>query len=178
MSRLEESSAVDAQIAAITGQADDEDDDESEKQLREAEKTRQTKAIKQGYEMQAQLLQRTISFAWIALMRAMRRVQGKGNVKTDVGGMRQIFVDSRARGQVTWEVYVASALMEHHVYKESAGTKIFERGLKLFPEQEGFILEYLKLLLSVGDTTSKSIFEIQISIADILKMLALLLRNP
>lgn len=89
-------------------------------------------------------------------MRAMRRVQGKGAVKDAVGGSRQIFADARARGKITSDVYVASALIEHHVYKDPAGTKIFERGAKLFPEDSTFILEYLKHLLSIGDTTSMS----------------------
>lgn len=62
--------------------------------------------------------------------------------------------DARQRGQLTSDVYVVSALIEHHVYKDVAGTKIFERGAKLFPEDEVFILEYLKHLMSTGDTTS------------------------
>jgi cleavage stimulation factor subunit 3 len=77
-------------------------------------------------------------------------------VKDAVGGSRQIFADARARGKITSDVYVASALIEHHVYKDHAGTKIFERGAKLFPEDSVFILEYLKHLLSIGDTTSKT----------------------
>jgi cleavage stimulation factor subunit 3 len=107
--------------------------------------------------LEGKVLNRTISFAWIALMRAMRRVQGKGAPKTAVGGSRQIFADARQRGRITSDVYVASALIEHHVYKDPAGTKIFERGAKLFPEDSNFILEYLKHLLSIGDTTSKTL---------------------
>jgi cleavage stimulation factor subunit 3 len=87
-------------------------------------------------------------------MRAMRRVQGKGKVGATVGGSRQIFNDARIRGKITSDVYVASALIEHNVYKDAAGTKIFERGAKLFPEDEVFLLEYLKHLSSIGDTTS------------------------
>ena len=77
-------------------------------------------------------------------------------MKDTIGGSRQIFADARARGRLTSDVYVTSALIEHHVYKDPAGTKIFERGAKLFPEDELFILEYLRHLLSIGDTTSKS----------------------
>jgi cleavage stimulation factor subunit 3 len=159
MAKLEESLAVDASINAIVRKAedDDEDNEEDEKAI-EAAKAEKSKIIHQGYAAQAQLLSRTTSFAWIALMRAMRRVQGKGAVKDAVGGSRQIFADARSRGKITSDVYVASALIEHHVYKDPAGTKIFERGAKLFPEDENFILEYLKHLLSVGDTTSKSIY--------------------
>jgi cleavage stimulation factor subunit 3 len=156
LAKLEESSAVDATISAIVSKAeDDEEENEAEKKAMEVLKANQITAIKQGYATQSHLLQRTISFAWIALMRAMRRIQGKGGVKDAIGGSRQVFADARARGKITSDVYVASALIEHHVYKDAAGTKIFERGAKLFPEDERFILEYLKHLLSIGDTTSK-----------------------
>jgi cleavage stimulation factor subunit 3 len=157
LAKLEESAALDASISAIISKAgDDEEDNEEEKKARDAAKASQTKAIQQGYVMQAQLISRTISFAWIALMRAMRRVQGKGQPKDPlVGGMRKIFGDARHRGKLTSDVYVAAALLEHHVYKDPAGTKIFERGAKLFPEDVNFTLEYLKHLVSIGDITSK-----------------------
>ncbi|KAG9232998.1 hypothetical protein BJ875DRAFT_485530 [Amylocarpus encephaloides] len=155
LAKLEESLAVDVKISAIISQAEDDDDaNEADRIARDADKAEKTTAIQLGYTSQAQLLSRTISFAWIALMRAMRRVQGKGAVKDAIGGSRQIFADARARGKLTSDVYVASALIEHHVYKDPAGTKIFERGAKLFPEDEVFILEYLKHLLSIGDTTN------------------------
>ena len=156
LAKLEESVALDASISAIISKAeDDEDDNEEDRKAREADKANKTSAIQKGYSMQAQLLQRTISFAWIALMRSMRRVQGKGGPKDPVGGMRKVFADSRQRGKLTSDVYVAAALLEHHVYKDPAGTKIFERGHKLFPEDVNFTLEYLKHLVSIGDTTSK-----------------------
>lgn len=154
MVKVEESARVDAEISAIIASADDGEVD-PDKEIREANKLKEQEAVRQEYVKQAHTLSRTISFVWIALMRAMRRVQGKGVVKTAVGGSRQIFADARARGKITSDVYVASALIEHHVYKDPAGTKIFERGAKLFPEDSGFILEYLKHLLSIGDTTSK-----------------------
>ncbi|KAL3426355.1 cfia complex component [Phlyctema vagabunda] len=166
IAKAEESAQLDASINAIIAKAeeDDEDGDLAAKQASDAEKARKISAIRQGYSMQAQLLSRTISFAWIALMRAMRRVQGKGAVRDAVGGSRQIFSDARARGKITSDVYVASALIEHHVYKDAAGTKIFERGAKLFPEDENFILEYLKHLLSIGDTTNARVaFETAVS---------------
>jgi cleavage stimulation factor subunit 3 len=156
LAKLEASSEVDDKISAILSRAEDDDEEnEAERRIREANKANQVRAIQQGYVAQAQLIQRMISFAWIALMRAMRRVQGKGAVKEPIGGSRQVFSDARAKGKLTSDVYVASALIEHNVYKDAAGTKIFERGAKLFPEDESFILEYLKHLLSLGDTTSE-----------------------
>lgn len=139
LAKVEDSAALDANISAIIAKAEDEDEErDADKEARETAKANQQTAIKQGYAMQAQLLSRTISFVWIALMRAMRRVQGKGAVKDAVGGSRQIFADARARGKITSDVYVASALIEHHVYKDPAGTKIFERGAKLFPRGFSF----------------------------------------
>jgi cleavage stimulation factor subunit 3 len=157
LAKLEESAALDASISAIISKAeDDEDEKEADIKARAAAKASQTKAIQQGYAMQAQLISRTLSFAWIALMRSMRRVQGKGQPKDPlVGGMRKIFADARQRGRLTSDVYVVAALLEHHVYKEAAGTKIFERGAKLFPEDVNFTLEYLKHLVSIGDITSR-----------------------
>jgi cleavage stimulation factor subunit 3 len=153
--KLEESLAVDASISAILSKAEDDDEEnDQDKVAREADKAAKIQNIQAGYASQAELLSRTISFAWIALMRAMRRVQGKGSPKDSVGGSRKVFADARARGKLTSDVYVAAALIEHNVYKDPAGTKIFERGAKLFPEDATFTLEYLKHLLSVGDLTN------------------------
>jgi len=106
--------------------------------------------------VQVRLLTRTISYVWIALMRAIRRIQGKGKVGDPIGGSRQIFTDARKRGRITSDVYVASALIEFHCYEPEATKKIFERGLKLFPEDEGFALEYIRHLIANNDHTSKS----------------------
>jgi cleavage stimulation factor subunit 3 len=155
LAKVEEEAELDAKVSAIIANATDEDEErDADKKARESTKATKQKAVQQEYATQAQTLSRTISFAWIALMRAMRRIQGKGG-KDSVGGFRQIFTDARKRGKLTSDVYVASALMEHNVYKDPVGTKIFERGAKLFPEDATFILEYLKHLLEIGDTTSK-----------------------
>jgi cleavage stimulation factor subunit 3 len=121
------------------------DDDGAAKKARMA-------AISGRYEAQIKMLSRTISFVWIALARAMRRIQGKGSAKD--GGLRKVFTDARQRGRLTSDVYVAVALIESTVYKDPVGAKIFERGAKLFPEDENFILEYIKYLHSRDDTTS------------------------
>ena len=82
----------------------------------------------------------------------MRRIQGKGGV--GIGGLRQVFVEARKRGKLTSDVYVAVALMESVVYHDPVGGKIFERGMTLFPEDEAYLLEYLKYLHTKDDTTS------------------------
>jgi cleavage stimulation factor subunit 3 len=139
------------------GDSDGEEDQILSKlKAKEAALEAQTKAIQSGSNAQIELLKKTLSFAWIALMRAMRRVQGKGKPGDVIGGSRQIFSDARKTGRLTSDVYVASALIEHHCYKDPAATKIFERGMRLFPEDENFALEYLKHLIDINDATSKS----------------------
>lgn len=134
---------------------EDEDDDQSETKVRESVKNAQIEAVRNAHAIQIGIVSRTISFAWIALMRSMRRIQGKGK-PGEVPGSRQIFADARKRGRITSDVYIASALIEYHCYKDPAATKIFERGAKLFPEDETFALEYLKHLIDINDITSKS----------------------
>ena len=116
----------------------------------------QIEVIKRGFEAQLKVLGKTITYAWIALLRAMRRVQGKGGINNSVGGSRQIFGDGRKRGRLTSEFYIANALIEYHCYQEPVATKIFDRGLKLFAEDERIALEYIKHLMNTNDTTSKS----------------------
>ena len=151
--------------AAKTKDADvsDEDDDEEDgddgsakgtEEGKEAILNAQIEAIQQADAAQIKLLRKTISFTWIALMRAMRRVQGKGKVGDAIGGSRQVFTDARHRGRLTSDVYSASALIEYHCYKDPAATRIFEKGMKLFPEDEVFALEYLKHLIAIQDVTS------------------------
>ncbi len=159
-SRLKESFAQQQSTAPGDSRADDEEDDDAadDKQVdpREAALNAQIDAIQKGTAVQVKLLWKTISFAWIALMRAMRRVQGKGKIGDPIGGSRQVFSDARKKGRITSDVYVASALIEYHCYKDPAATKIFGLGVKLFPTDEVVALEYLKHLIAINDITSKS----------------------
>lgn len=136
---------------------EDEEDGDSKPQTlsREAEKQRQIDAIKMGNKAQVHLLSKLLSNVWVALMRAFRRIQGKGKPDGPVLGLRGIFAEARKRGRLTSDVYVAAALLEHHCYKDVSATKIFERGIKLFPDDEAFALEYLKHLIAINDITSK-----------------------
>lgn len=134
---------------------EDEDDDQGETKAREAAKNAHIEAVRKAHAIQIGILSRTVSFAWIALMRSMRRIQGKGK-PGEMPGSRQIFAEARKRGRITSDVYIASALIEYHCYKDPAATKIFERGAKLFPEDENFALEYLKHLIDINDIISKS----------------------
>lgn len=151
--RISQSFASDSAPANV---ADDDDDAEPSGGRSEKDTVQQARIqmIQQGYSARNNLLTKTISYVWIALARAMRRVQGKGAPNTPIGGMRQVFTDARARGKLASDVYVAIALMEWKVYKDNAGVKIFERGARLFPEDEYFMVEYLKFLHSRDDFTS------------------------
>ncbi|KAI2732608.1 hypothetical protein CBS147332_1747 [Penicillium roqueforti] len=143
----------------VESQPQNEDDDDPEAKEREAAKTAQIDAVRKAHSVQINIISKTVSFAWISLMRSMRRIQGKGK-PGELAGSRQIFAEARKRGRITSDVYIASALMEYHCYKDPAATKIFERGAKLFPEDEHFALEYLRHLLDINDTiNARAVFE-------------------
>jgi len=117
-------------------------------------------AIQSASKTQLDILKRTISYVWVAKMRAFRRIHGQGAPNKPKKGFRGVFAEARPRGQLSADVYVASALMEWHCYKDASALKIFERGLKLFPTDEGFALEYIRHLISVNDlTNARVVFE-------------------
>jgi len=144
-------------MAQSNGDGDDDDEDEAARMQEQKEKNHngQLQAISAGYNAQTHILKKTLTYAWIALMRAMRRVQGKGSPGAEVGGFRSVFAEARKRGKLLSEAYVASAMIEHHCYQDPAAQKIFERGMKLFPEDEHFALEYIKHLIKLNDSTSE-----------------------
>lgn len=160
LARIEAQFAIDdiEQRNGINGDDRDEDLTDEDRDAREKRKAEQLVGVKNVHAVQVRLLSQTVSYVWIALMRAMRRVQGKGKVNETVGGSRQIFTDARRRGRITSDVYVASALIEFHCYDPETTKKIFERGLKLFPEDEAFALEYIRHLIANNDHTSKGVF--------------------
>ncbi|KAI5237675.1 Suf-domain-containing protein [Aureobasidium subglaciale] len=152
-----------------TPEARDDDDDEDStsrpaSNSRDAEEKRQIEEVQKDTASQIKTVSKTLSFVWIALMRAMRRIQGKGKPDAPVGGLRNVFALARKRGRITSDVYVATALIEYHCYKDPAATKIFERGMKLFPEDELFAMEYLKHLIATNDVTNaRAVFETTVS---------------
>ncbi|GAB1317568.1 mRNA 3'-end-processing protein rna14 [Madurella fahalii] len=164
---VEEAAKAAGETSANKSDEDDDDEDEaesSEKGAKDNVKIERLRAIQQGFAAQTQLLSKTISFVWIALIRAMRRVQGKGKPNTELGGMRQAFQDARHRGRILSEVYVAAAQLEWTIYKDAAGGKIFDRGGKLFPDDEYFALENIKFLHSKDDfTNARVLFETVVS---------------
>ncbi|CAG9991466.1 unnamed protein product [Clonostachys byssicola] len=152
---LKQAAAHDAPIAPSI---EPNDDDDEQGQPKKSAIEGRISAIQEGYSAESQLLSRTISHVWIALARVMRRIQGKGSLAA--GGLRKVFTDARQRGRLTSDVYVAVALLESVVYKDPVGAKIFERGARLFPSDENFMLEYLKFLHAKDDTTNaRVVFE-------------------
>lgn len=142
------SNGIDAEDDIETGEPNEESTKEKQKAL-------QLESVKSAHAAQIQTLSRTLSYVWIALIRAMRRIQGKGKPNESPAGLRGTFADARKRGRITSDVYTACALIEFHCYEEETGKKIFERGLKLFPEDETFALQFIKHLVANNDHTSK-----------------------
>ncbi|ORY12742.1 hypothetical protein BCR34DRAFT_512149 [Clohesyomyces aquaticus] len=157
------------EVARATSEGDFGDDGEQD--VNEAQAVRRAKeqaealdaqvqGISNAYNEQTLELKRTISYVWIAHMRIMRRVQGKGSMHGSPPGFRGTFALARQKGQLLSDVYTASALIEHHCYQDQAAAKIFDRGVRLYPEDEKVALEYLKHLINQNDeTNARVIFE-------------------
>ncbi|KAF3934277.1 hypothetical protein ABW19_dt0202891 [Dactylella cylindrospora] len=138
----------------------EDDDDEDYEPPSDTAINAQIAIVKDAAKQEALSVQKIISAIWINLMRTMRRIEGHGKVGDLVGGSRQVFTDARKRGKITSDVYVASALMEFHCYKDPSANRIFDRGMKMFPEDEDFVLEYLRHLISTNDlTNARAVFE-------------------
>jgi cleavage stimulation factor subunit 3 len=134
---------------------DEEADDSDEEAAKARARDEQVALLRQGVTAQVDLLSKSLTFVWIALARAMRRIQGKGVINGPLGGLRQVFQDARGMGRLGSEIYVEIAKMEWKCYDDKAGGKIFERGAKLFPEDPNFMIEYIKYMIAHKDTTSK-----------------------
>lgn len=155
VARLKEAAAAKQESGEDEASAEAEDEEEPTVKDPNAAINAQVEAVQRGFDAQLKVLGKTITFAWIALLRAMRRVQGKGKLGAAIGGSRQIFGDSRKRGRLTSDFYIANALIEFHCYQDPVATKVFERGVKLFPDDGHIALEYIKHLIATNDTTSE-----------------------
>ncbi|KAI2616818.1 hypothetical protein GGR54DRAFT_223338 [Hypoxylon sp. NC1633] len=153
--KIEEHSASDI---AATGNVDADEEDEGEIKERssaELAKKAKIKAVQDGFAVEIQMLSQHISYLWIALARIYRRLQGQGHGKgSPPVGMRGLFIEARQRGRLTSDVYLEIAHMEWDIYRDDVATKIFERGAKLFPEKEYFIVKYLEHLHAKRDFTN------------------------
>lgn len=160
VARLEESAASTSKLHE-TKKDDDDDDDgdigDSQKTAEKIQMDQKIALIRQGFAAQMDLVSKCLTHVWIALARAMRRIQGKGSPQGPLGGLRQVFAEARKGGRLKSDIYVAVAKMEWKCYNDKAGGKILERGAKLFPEDPYFMIEYIKYLTAHGDNTSECI---------------------
>jgi cleavage stimulation factor subunit 3 len=77
------------------------------------------------------------------------------NRAENLQSFRNAFKHARKDRWTPWEVYEAAALMEYHCTKAATvATKIFEKGLEIFPDEIDFVLRYLGFLISINDETS------------------------
>ncbi|KAG0137652.1 putative mRNA 3'-end-processing protein rna14 [Tuber indicum] len=114
----------------------------------------QVATLWKGTKGQLHVITENISAVWINLMRAMRRVQGHGKVNKPLGGSHRIFPEARRRGKINSDVYISCAQIEYQCYKHPARLKILERGMRIFPEDRNFVLEYLKFIVDINDITN------------------------
>lgn len=116
----------------------------------EDEKRRQLKAL----EAELDALGGDATTAYIMYMRAMRRLEG-------VKAARAVFARAVKSPRHTWQLYVASAMMEHQCSKDSAiAVRIFRMGMKQFDRVEPFVLAFLDFLIAVkDDANARALFE-------------------
>jgi cleavage stimulation factor subunit 3 len=147
--------------------SDDDQPDDAEGRAKDttARREAEIKEVKERYEDQLHELRRIITSAWIGLIRAMRRIQGKGKPgSADLPGSRGILSETRRRGHITSDLYVQCALTEWYCYKDPAALRLFDKGLTLYPTDENFALEYIKHLIAQTDlTNARTIFEKAVS---------------
>lgn len=143
-----------------SGSDDEENPDDTEAKSKDANSRRDAEIneIKESYNVQLHELKRLITTAWVALIRAMRRIQGKGKPgSSDLPGSRGILSETRRRGNITSDLYIQCALTEWYCYKDPAALRLFDKGMTLYPTDENFALEYIKHLIAQSDLTSESL---------------------
>ncbi|GAO46479.1 hypothetical protein G7K_0710-t1 [Saitoella complicata NRRL Y-17804] len=130
-----------------------EDEDENEG-AKVAKPNKRLEAINTKYKAQIDTLARESSIVWVMFLRTTRRIEG-------LKPARQVFTRARKAPNQTYEVFVASALMEYHWNKEpGVAVKIFELGMKAYSENAHFVLQYLKFLRNINDeTNARALFE-------------------
>lgn len=138
-------------------------DDAAKKEMLERQQA-EVNAIKEKSEAQLLELKKLLTAVWVALIRAMRRVQGKGKPNADAPGSRGVLSEARKRGNVTSDLYIQCALTEWYCYKDPSCLRLFEKGTMLYPNDENFALEYIKHLINVSDlTNARTVFEKTVS---------------
>ncbi|KAK9479364.1 hypothetical protein V1514DRAFT_328439 [Lipomyces japonicus] len=119
-----------------------------------AEVEQKINKIEQRIKTRIASLSKEFTISSIFFMRAQKRMEGLKNA-------RQVFSDARKSQYSTYSIYVDAAMMEYHHNKgPEIASKIFELGLKRFPDSVDFIGEYLNfLILTNDDTNARALFE-------------------
>ncbi len=106
------------------------------------------------YEGESGELTETNPLVYVQHMKFMRRTEGRD-------AARKVFLLARKSPQVTWQVYVAAAEMEHHTNAEpDFAAKIYSAGLNLFIGTPQYVFAYLDFLNAINDNTNQmAIFE-------------------
>lgn len=106
------------------------------------------KAVQDRRGKEIDSLSTAMTVVWIMYLRFARRAEG-------IKSARGIFGKARKSAQLTWHIFEASAMMEYHSSKDSAlAIRIFELGLKRFPEEPDFVTKYLQFLININDDNS------------------------
>ncbi|GAB4817721.1 hypothetical protein N2152v2_004767 [Parachlorella kessleri] len=94
------------------------------------------------------------TLAWIQYMRFSRRTE-------NIMAARKVFMRARKYPELSWQAYVASALMEwQHDRKDQIPRNIFELGLKAFLGVPDYVEQYATFLLGLGDLpNARALFE-------------------
>ena len=73
-------------------------------------------------------------------MKFARRSEG-------IGSAREVFKKARNDTRITYEVYVAAAMMEYHCSKDKQiGFRIFDLGLKRFDHVPEYLLSHIEYM--------------------------------
>lgn len=99
-------------------------------------------------------LVRQYSLAWCCLINAIRRTEG-------VKAARAIFTKARKAPYQSHEIYIASAMMEHHCSRDPViASRIFELGMRHFGDVPAYVYKYLSYLIAINDeTNARALFE-------------------
>lgn len=137
------------------GEADEmEGEEREEERKREEAREAEKEAVQAESKPKVDALKEEASLVWIKWMHFVRRTEG-------LRPTRAIFSKARKSPHCTWQVYVASALMEYHCSKDAGvATKVFELALKTFGSDEAFVVRYLDFLISINDeNNARALFE-------------------
>ncbi|KAL0088583.1 hypothetical protein F4703DRAFT_1518820 [Phycomyces blakesleeanus] len=135
----------------------DDIDGELREQLRQREKQikKEQDEIEERVKEQVDGVARSCSLVWIMYMRFARRSDG-------IKSARSLFSRARKTTNLTYHLFVASALMEYHNSKDATiAGKVFEIvGYKLFADDPAFVCEYLDFLIEMNDdNNTRALFE-------------------